>query len=632
MFNRMSIRIRLLLVFLLVSILPIGLVGTYSYYTANKLLREQTFQTHNLFLDTTSARLEDFFRQHEANAKVLAASAEVHQTLGEAGSASDIDALFAEAVEHFNYDLLFITDPFGAVVHASDRGIIGTNLRARDYLQGALAGRMTWSDLFYSDVVHRNTMVLACPVKEGSTGALLGTLNLVLGQDAIDGLVQEGLEGLGKSAEAFLLRDDGMLLTNRERVGLSALKNKVDTAGVRDLLQYVARGDYGHQSQGQFIDSWGTPVFTSRKVIKMGGRPVGLLIKIDVAEAFAGSISLRDSLALFLAIILIGGFMATSLVARSFTRPIRELAAMMEGLAEGNLTQILKFAREDEIGRMMASGSRMVQNLRGLVANIRENVAATSDAAQEMAATTEELSASIQEVASTTNQFAGAVHQVSSGAQGAARSAEGVKDQSARGAEQIKGAVGTIKGIGDVVEDLSTRIIDLGEHSQEIGRMLALITNIADQTNLLALNAAIEAARAGVHGRGFAVVAEEVRKLAEESGQAALEITELVRIIQSNTEEAVVQAKDGALRVDEGIGVVDEISRVFASMQRSIDQLINQIQQVAEAAEEIAAGGEEIAGASEEQASSTAQLADQAYRVSRLAEELRDQVEGSFKL
>ena len=105
-----------------------------------------------------------------------------------------------------------------------------------------------------------------------------------------------------------------------------------------------------------------------------------------------------------------------------------------------------------------------------------------------------------------------------------------------------------------MVEDLSSRIIDLGKHSQEIGQMLALITNIADQTNLLALNAAIEAARAGEHGRGFAVVAEEVRKLAEESGKAALEIAELVRIIQSNTEEAVDEAKAGARRVDEGSG------------------------------------------------------------------------------
>ena len=78
--------------------------------------------------------------------------------------------------------------------------------------------------------------------------------------------------------------------------------------------------------------------------------------------------------------------------------------------------------------------------------------------------------------------------------------------------------------------------------------------------------------------------------------------------------------------------MVDEISQVFASIQRSIDQLIDEIQQVAAAAEGIAAGSEEIAGASEEQASSTSQLADHAYRVSRLAEELRDQVEGAFKL
>jgi methyl-accepting chemotaxis protein len=632
LFNRMGIRTKLVLIFLLVSILPICLVAAYSYYTANKLLQEETFETHNLFLHATSARLEEFFRQHEANAEVLASAAEVIGALREPERAFIADPLFASALKNFGYDIIFLTDPAGTVIHSTDRTIIGTNLSAREYLQGSLSGRMTWSELFYSDVIHRNTLVLSSPIVDRSRGALLGTLNLVLDQAAIDGIVQDGIEDLGRSAEAFLLRDDGVLLTNRSKVGLEALKDKVNTAGVRDLLQYVVKGDYNHRSQGQFIDSWGTPVFTSRRVIRMGDRPAGLLIKIDVAEAFAGSTALRSSLAWFLAMIIIGGFIATSAVARSFTRPIRSLVDVMESLAEGNLTQVIDSIRGDEFGRMMASSSRMIQNLRSLVTRIRENVAATSDAAQEMAATTEELSASIEQVASTTNQFADAVRQVSKGAQGAAKDAEGVKEESARGAAQITEAIGTIKGIGDVVEDLSSRIIDLGKHSQEIGQMLALITNIADQTNLLALNAAIEAARAGEHGRGFAVVAEEVRKLAEESGQAALEIAELVRIIQSSSEEAVDEAKAGALRVEEGLGVVDEIDRVFASIQRSIDELIEEIRQVAAAAEGIAAGSEEIAGASEEQASSTSQLADHAYRVSRLAEELRDQVEGAFKL
>ena len=235
----------------------------------------------------------------------------------------------------------------------------------------------------------------------------------------------------------------------------------------------MVKGDYNHRSQGQFIDSWGTPVFTSRRVIKMGDRPAGLLIKIDVAEAFAGSMALRGSLAWFIALIIIGGVVATSAVARSFTRPIRSLVGMMEGLAEGNLTQMVEIVRGDEFGRMMASSSRMIQNLRDLVTGIRENVAATSDAAQEMAATTEELSASIEQVASTTNEFADAVRRVSKGAQVAAKDAEGVKEESARGAAQIAAAIGTIKDIGDVVEDLS------GGSSigalPGIGQMLALI-------------------------------------------------------------------------------------------------------------------------------------------------------------
>ena len=103
--------------------------------------------------------------------------------------------------------------------------------------------------------------------------------------------------------------------------------------------------------------------------------------------------------------------------------------------------------------------------------------------------------------------------------------------------------------IADRVDSIATRALSLGEKSQEIGRILDVIDDLADQTNLLALNAAIEAARAGEHGRGFAVVASEVRKLAERSQESAGQIQAIVGEIQAETNATILASEEGAKEV-----------------------------------------------------------------------------------
>jgi methyl-accepting chemotaxis protein len=151
-----------------------------------------------------------------------------------------------------------------------------------------------------------------------------------------------------------------------------------------------------------------------------------------------------------------------------------------------------------------------------------------------------------------------AVEQVAGNSQTAADASQRAAQAARQGGIVADQALATMRSIAGFTECAASRIAELGKNSEHIGRIIAVIDDIADQTNLLALNAAIEAARAGAQGRGFAVVADEVRKLAERTTKATKEIAEMVRTIQSETKNAVEAMRAGSHDVEVGVGKTTE--------------------------------------------------------------------------
>jgi methyl-accepting chemotaxis protein len=168
------------------------------------------------------------------------------------------------------------------------------------------------------------------------------------------------------------------------------------------------------------------------------------------------------------------------------------------------------------------------------------------------------------------SELAEAVEQVTGIAAEADRISREASEEARTGDAAIATTLDGMRNVSESMDRTASEISNLGERSQQIGKILGVIEQIADQTNLLALNAAIEAARAGEAGRGFAVVADEVRKLAESSIEAANEIGSVVRQVQEDTATAVKTAKAGAAEAKAGIQLADKAGVVLRSIIQSV--------------------------------------------------------------
>ncbi|HTH62092.1 MAG TPA: methyl-accepting chemotaxis protein [Paraburkholderia sp.] len=282
---------------------------------------------------------------------------------------------------------------------------------------------------------------------------------------------------------------------------------------------------------------------------------------------------------------------------RAIARPIEMTVNHVERLAQGDMSQQLRFESDDEMGRLVRSVGKMQDGIGAMIAQIAHGSETIAVATQQISAGNTDLSARTEAQAASIEETAASMEQLTSAvSQNAAH---------AREARELADATNTTAGAGaEVVDQVIAAMSDIHDGARKMSDIISVIEGIAFQTNILALNAAVEAARAGEEGRGFAVVAGEVRNLAQRSATAAKEIKALIDASTARVEDGsrlVGEAGQTMGEVRAAVGrvtlIMNEIATASAEQSDGIEEVNRAVSQMDEMSQQNAALVEEAAAA-----------------------------------
>ncbi|HHY32338.1 MAG TPA: methyl-accepting chemotaxis protein [Firmicutes bacterium] len=392
-----------------------------------------------------------------------------------------------------------------------------------------------------------------------------------------------------------------------------------------------------------------------------------------VSETEATATAATRSIIVTIAVSSILSLLLGLLLAKTIADPVQKLVRVANKAAQGDLSEELQAHSTDEIGILTRAFAAMLGSLRSLIGEVTASAQAVAATSEELSASAEESAKAVQQISDTVQQVAAgtqdqssrtsdvatsvgqvdqAIIQVAKGAESQVKSVHEAStvvsdmkkslsetmqaletvgessqrsaESAARGGESVRNVIASMERIASTTRTVAERIGELDKHSQEIGRILEVIDDIAEQTNLLALNAAIEAARAGEHGRGFAVVADEVRKLAERSSSETKAIAELVGRVRQATEKAVSAIDSGLKEVEAGSALSEEAGKALAQISSNAEEggsliarLIESARALAEASSRVEKAIDDIVSVAEENTAATEEMAASAEEVKK---------------
>jgi methyl-accepting chemotaxis protein len=615
--NIKSIKVKMLLLLLPVIIISMLALGSMSYLTSKQIINKEIELNMNNELDKKLQEIEKSLERHK---KISESLAKVAQSSYSSLTKDNLSSILVNLIEtndetfgagiwfepfKYNKEIEF----FGPYAYKDNGKAIysdqytNTNFTLYDWytLGKATNEKVVWTSPYYDSVTDVSMLTCTTPFYDSNNkfiGVSTADINLTTLQNNIKNMK------VGNNGRAFLIDKDGLYIADADESKIMKTNIKDDeNSTLADLGKKILSEKSG---QGTFSDDYGIEKVYYKTIDETNWT---IAISIPESEIYLEVSSLMNKIGVIILISILLVVIVIVLFANYIGKILKKVNNFAMKMANGDLTDQLDIESNDEFGQMSNHLNKMSKSIHSIIESVMENSENISASSEELSATVEELSAktitineavntiasSMQESSATTEEISASIQEVdssinilSSKSMDGSNNASKAKDRASVAKEISKKAKKTTKDLYIQKESNMNNLIKESSVIDTIRVMAETISSISEQTNLLALNAAIEAARAGEQGKGFAVVAEEVRKLAEQSSSAVVEIQNTIESVK----QVFIKSIDTGNDLLKFINI--DIMKNYEEYEQTGNQYYNDSDFVSNMSDEIAAMSEEI--------------------------------------